>query len=48
VVNPNYLNSVRQDRAAAMASRDLVKVHFGADGRINATCYDDGCEVTLK
>jgi len=48
VVNPNYLNSVRQDHAAAMASRDLVKVHFGADGRINATCYDDGCEVTLK
>lgn len=48
VVNPNYLNSVRQDHAAAMASRDLVKVHFGADGRINATCYDDGCEVNLK
>ena len=48
VVNPNYLNSVRQDHAAAMALRDLVKVHFGADGRINATCYDDGCEVTLK
>jgi len=48
VVNPNYLNSVRQDHAAAMASRDLVKVHFGADVRINATCYDDGCEVTLK
>lgn len=48
VVNPNYLNSVRQDHAAAMASRDLVKVHFGADGRINGTCYDDGCEVNLK
>lgn len=48
VVNPNYLNSVRQDRPAAMASRDLVKVHFGADGRIDATCYDDGCEVSLK
>lgn len=48
VVNPNDLNSVRQERAAAMVSRDLVKVHFGSDGRINATCYDDGCEVSLK
>ena len=48
VVNPNYLNSVRQDNPNAMAQRDLVKVHFGADGRINASCYDDGCEVTLK
>jgi hypothetical protein len=25
-----------------------VKVHFGADGRINASCYDDGCEVTQR
>ena len=48
VVNPNYLNSVRQDNPKAMAQRDVVKVHFGADGRINASCYDEGCEVTLK
>ena len=48
VVNPNYLNSVRQQSPAAMAGRDLVKVHFGADGRINASCYDDGCEVKLQ
>lgn len=48
VVNANYLNSVREDNQAATAKRDLVKVHFGADGRINASCYDDGCEVTQK
>ena len=48
VINPNYLNSVREDNPAATAKRDLVKVNFGADGRINASCYDDGCEVTLK
>ena len=48
VVNPNYLNSVRQQSTAAMAGRDLVKVHFGGDGRIDATCYDEGCGVTLK
>jgi hypothetical protein len=48
VINPNYLNSVREDNPAAMARRDLVKVHFGADGRINASCYDNGCEVNLK
>ena len=48
VVNPNYLNSVRETNPAATAKRDLVKVNFGEDGRINASCYDDGCEVTLK
>ena len=48
VVNPNYLNSVQQQSSAAMSGRDLVKVHFGADGRIDATCYDNGCEVSLK
>ena len=44
VVNPNYLNSVVQDRPEAMAGRDLVQVFFGKDGRINLSCYDDGCQ----
>jgi len=44
VVNPNYLNSVRQDRSEALAGRDLVEVFFGNDGRINLSCYDDGCK----
>jgi hypothetical protein len=48
VVNANYLNSVRENNPAVMARRDLVKVHFGADGRINASCYDDGCGVAQK
>jgi hypothetical protein len=48
VVNPNYFNSVLQQNPAAMAGRDLVKVHFGADGRINASCYDDGCALKLQ
>mgnify|MGYP007019758134 FL=1 len=43
-INPNYLNSVREDRPDATAGRDLVKVQFGADGRIDLTCYDDGCK----
>ena len=44
VVNPNYLNSVREDRPDATAGRDLIRVKFGADGRIDLTCYDDGCK----
>lgn len=42
-VNPNYLNSLRQDKGAALNGRDLIRVTFGSDGRINAYCYDDGC-----
>ncbi len=48
VINPNYLNSVRQDSPAKMAGRDLVMVHFGADGRVDASCYDAGCEVVKR
>ncbi len=44
VVNPNYLNSVRQDRPDATAGRDLVMVRFDGSGRVNLTCYDDGCQ----
>jgi hypothetical protein len=48
VINPNYLNSVREDRPDATAGRDLIKVQFGADGRIDLTCYDDGCKGVGK
>jgi len=46
VVNPNYLNSLRQEKGAALNGRDLLKVTFGSDGRVNAYCYDDGCPST--
>jgi hypothetical protein len=48
VVNPNYLNSVRQDNPNLLAQRDLVKVRFDSTGRMNASCYDDGCEGDSK
>ena len=48
VINPNYLNSVKEDRPDATAGRDLVRVQFGADGRIDLTCYDDGCKGVGK
>ena len=48
VVNTNYLNSVRESRPEQMAGRDLVKVHFGADGRVDASCYDAGCGVDFR
>jgi hypothetical protein len=48
VVNPNYLNSVLQGNVTAMAKRDLVRVHFGDDGRINITCYDEVCALIQK
>ncbi len=48
VVNPNYLNSVREERPDLMSGRDLVKVHFGQDGRVDASCFDDGCGLVLK
>lgn len=43
VVNPNYLNSIREEKGPALAGRDTVQMTFGTDGRVNAYCYDDGC-----
>ena len=48
VINPNYLNSVKEEIPDATAGRDLIKVQFGADGRIHLTCYDDGCKGVGK
>lgn len=48
VVNPNYLNSVREERPDSTAGRDLVVVKFGPDGRADLTCYDEGCEGVLE
>jgi hypothetical protein len=44
VVNPNYLNSVREEKTEALAGRDLVGVKFSPDGRVSLTCYDEACE----
>lgn len=43
VVNPNYLNSIREEKGPALAGRQTVQMTFGSDGRVNAYCYDDGC-----
>lgn len=42
-LNPNYLNSVRQNLGRAATGRTVLKVQFGQDGRIDASCYDAGC-----
>jgi hypothetical protein len=44
VVNANYLNSVREERPDTTSGRDLVKVRFDATGRVNLSCFDDGCQ----
>ena len=47
VVNPNYLNSIREERDN-LQGRDLVMAHFGDDGRVDATCFDDACSLILR
>ena len=45
VFNPNYLNSVREERVDEFEGRDRVLVRFDGDGRVLLTCYDQGCEA---
>lgn len=47
VVNPNYLNSLLQERPD-FRERDLVRVHFDAKGRVDLICYDTGCDLLAE
>jgi hypothetical protein len=44
VVNPNYLNSVVEEKPALYEGRDLVRVIFGVDGRVDLSCFDKACD----
>ncbi|MFZ9752592.1 MAG: hypothetical protein ACO3B3_03425 [Cyanobium sp.] len=49
VINPNYINSIREDRSnLRLLGRDLLRIHFGSDGRVDASCFDRGCGVTFR
>lgn len=43
VVNPNYLNSVREEGGPALAGRDRMGLRFGSNGRTEIACFDAGC-----
>jgi hypothetical protein len=47
VVNPNYLNSLLQERPD-FRGRDLVRAHFAANGRVDIVCYDTGCDLLVQ
>ncbi len=44
VVNPNYLNSIVEEKPEVYEGRDLLRVKVGPDGRINLHCFDEACE----
>ena len=44
VVNPNYLNSIVEENPEVYDGRNLVRVKFGPDGRVDLSCYDEACE----
>lgn len=43
VINPNYLNSVRQEAGTTFSGRDLIGLSFGSNGRVDVVCFDEGC-----
>jgi hypothetical protein len=47
VVNPNYLNSLLQERPD-FRGRDLVRAHFATSGRVDILCYDTGCDRVAR
>lgn len=47
VVNPNYLNSLLQERPD-FRGRDLVRAHFASNGRVDVLCYDTGCDLVAR
>lgn len=47
VVNPNYLNSLLQERPD-FRGRDLVRARFATNGRVDLLCYDSGCDLLAQ
>lgn len=47
VVNPNYLNSLLQERPD-FRGRDLIRAHFANNGRVDILCYDTGCDLVAQ
>lgn len=47
VVNPNYLNSLLQERPD-FRNRDLIRAHFASNGRVDILCYDGGCDLVAQ
>lgn len=47
VVNPNYLNSLLQERPD-FRGRDLIRAHFASNGRVDILCYDGGCDLVAQ
>ena len=43
VVNANYLNSIAEERPDIYDGRNLARIKFDDEGRINLSCFDDGC-----
>ncbi|MEA5475872.1 hypothetical protein VB716_16765 [Synechococcus sp. CCY9201] len=43
VINPNFLNSLYEQHPGKYRERDRVEVMFDTNGRVKASCFDDGC-----
>lgn len=48
VVNPNYLNSVREEAGSTLTGRELVGLAFGSHGRVEIVCFDEGCQRLVE
>jgi len=48
VVNPNYLNSVREAAGSAFVGRERMGLAFGSQGRVEVVCFDKGCDRLLE
>lgn len=48
VVNPNYLNSVREAAGTTFVGRERMGLAFGRQGRVEVVCFDKGCDRLLE
>lgn len=45
--NPNFINSLKENRPGFRQAQQQIRARFDATGRVNAICFDQGCDQPL-
>jgi hypothetical protein len=45
--NPNFIKSLQENRPGFRQAQQQIRARFDATGRVNAICFDQGCDQPL-
>jgi hypothetical protein len=45
--NPNFISSLQENRPGFRQAQQQIRARFDATGRVNAICFDQGCDQPI-